>query len=152
MLGSRILNVFLRASQFICALIVMGLMAWFEHLMKGVDSDVDPQPQVIYTLVLAVISIIAAVILFIPFTTSMIHYVWDFIMMVGWFAAFGVLLNWYGTPECNGDDWCDRWKTAEAFSFISALLWLGSTLLGLVLVHNVRQGVVYADHPVRSYV
>jgi hypothetical protein len=109
----------------------MGLMAWFENQLRNVNSDIDPQPQVIYTLVISVISILAAVILFIPFTTSMIHYAWDFIMMVAWFAAFGILVNWYGSPDCNQNGWCDRWKTAEAFSFISAILWLCSMLLVL---------------------
>ena len=114
-----------------CIQIVLGLMAWFENQLRHVDSDIDPQPQVIYTLVISVVSVLAAVILFIPFTTSMIHYAWDFIMMVAWFAAFGILVNWYGSPDCNQNGWCDRWKTAEAFSFISAILWLCSMLLVL---------------------
>jgi len=149
MLGARILNVFLRAAQFVCAVIVMGIMAWFESLYQGVASNVQPQPQVIYTLVVSVLAAASAVIFFIPFAVSMMHYFWDFIMMVAWFAAFGVLINYYGTPDCNSDQSCQRWQTAEAFSFISAILWGLSMLVGLTLVHNVRQGVVFADHPVR---
>jgi hypothetical protein len=117
----------------------MSLMAWFESQYKGVASNVDPQPQVIYTLVLSVVSIIAAAILFIPFATSMMHYFWDFIMMVGWFAAFGVLISWYGTPDCNNNAWCQRWQTAEAFSFISAILWLGSMLVVLYYLWRMEE-------------
>jgi hypothetical protein len=107
----------------------MGIMAWFESLYQGVDSNVQPQPQVIYTLVVSVLAAASAVIFFIPFTISMVHYFWDFIMMVAWFAAFGVLINYYGTPDCNNDQSCQRWQTAEAFSFISAILWGFSMLL-----------------------
>jgi hypothetical protein len=103
--------------------IVMGIMAWFESLYQGVASNVQPQPQVIYTLVVSVLAAASAVIFFIPFAVSMMHYFWDFIMMVAWFAAFGVLINYYGTPDCNSDQSCQRWQTAEAFSFISAILW-----------------------------
>jgi hypothetical protein len=104
-------------------------MAWFEDHLQGVASSTSPQPQVIYTLVIACVSAIAAILLFIPFTVSMLHYGWDFLMMVAWFAAFGVLVAYYGDPSCNNNSWCDNWKTAEAFSFISAILWLCSMLL-----------------------
>jgi hypothetical protein len=107
----------------------MGIMAYFESLYKGVDSSVQPQPQIIYTLVISVLAVISAVIFFIPFAMSMMHYLWDFIMMVAWFAAFGVLINYYGTPDCNSDQYCQRWQTAEAFSFLSAILWGLSMLL-----------------------
>ena len=107
----------------------MGIMAWIESLYQGTNTSVQPQPQVIYTLVISVLAAVSAVIFFIPFAISMMHYLWDFLMMVAWFAAFGVLINFYGTPDCNNDQFCQRWQTAEAFSFISAILWGLSTLL-----------------------
>jgi len=153
MLGSRLLNMVLRGLQLVFAALVLGVMAWFETKLHKLKSSTDPHPRVIYTLTVAVVSFIAALIFFIPFTMSIVNYVWDFVMMAAWFAAFGVLVDWFGNPDCHHDDkWCKRWKAAEAFSLISAILWLLSMLLALVVVHRIRQGVVFTDHRTRSRV
>jgi hypothetical protein len=137
-------------------------MAWFEHQLHELSAGTDPHPRVIYTLVVSCISFIAALVLFIPFTVSIINYTWDFLMAVAWFAAFGVLVDWFGDPECdNSNKGCKRWKTAEAFSFISAILWLLSMLLVLysggsemprkILTDNIFQGShCRAPHPPAS--
>jgi lysylphosphatidylglycerol synthetase-like protein (DUF2156 family) len=150
MLGSRLLNMFLRACQAFSAAVVIALAGWFEYQYRNTDSDVDPHWRIIYTLVISCIAFLAALVLFIPFTVSVINYFWDFIMMVLWFVAFGLLLDWFGDPDCNNDKSCKRWKTIEAFSFISAILWGGSMILALILVHHIRQGFIFTDQPVMS--
>jgi hypothetical protein len=107
----------------------LGLAAYFEHEFRNTAESADPHPRVIYTLVLACVAFVAAVVLFIPFTSSIINYAFDFFMVAAWFAAFGVLIDWYGDPTCYNNKWCRRWKTLEAFSFISGFLWLLSMIL-----------------------
>ena len=64
----------------------------------------------------------------------------DLLISLAWFAVFGVLID-YIKDNCNnpvfdlhdiGDGgFCGRWRTAEAFAFISACLWLLSALAGI---------------------
>lgn len=63
----------------------------------------------------------------------------DVILSLAWFAAFGLLVDTiHQIPRCRTFDWyfpgsdhslCTRWKAAEAFSFLSAILWLVSALV-----------------------
>ena len=62
----------------------------------------------------------------------------DVLISFAWFAAFGALVDAIMKNNCgdiwewhsfNSDSMCDRWKAAEAFSFLSAVFWLVSTLL-----------------------
>lgn len=61
-----------------------------------------------------------------------------------WFAAFGILVDAIKQiPRCGVWNWhfgnfgnwggghslCTRWKVAEAFSFLSAIIWLVSALV-----------------------
>lgn len=59
----------------------------------------------------------------------------DVIISLAWFAAFGILVNALNRMPCGGVfQWgnirvgrgCSRWKAAEAFSFLSAVVWLVS--------------------------
>jgi hypothetical protein len=62
----------------------------------------------------------------------------EIVIALAWFAAFGLLVNTLDGLPCGGIwNWagitdnsnCGRWKAAEAFSFLSAILWLVSGLL-----------------------
>jgi hypothetical protein len=73
----------------------------------------------------------------------------DIVIALCWFAAFGLEVDALGNLNCGGafswgyigdNDLCGHWKAAEAFSFLSALIWLvsgilvcGRTSFGLVL-------------------
>jgi hypothetical protein len=61
------------------------------------------------------------------------------IISFAWFAAFGILVDAIHNMNC-GSIWawhfttrtvnaCGRWKAAEAFSFLSAIVWLTSALV-----------------------
>jgi hypothetical protein len=47
---------------------------------------------------------------------------------------------------------CERWKAAVAFSFLSGIFWLASTLLGLWFVHKARRGQPVAVDGTAGYV
>lgn len=62
----------------------------------------------------------------------------DLLLSFAWFAAFGVLVDVLKKMDCGRPfDWghitdggvCSRWKAVEAFSFVSAILWLVSTIV-----------------------
>lgn len=62
----------------------------------------------------------------------------DVVLALAWFAAFGILVDELNSLPCGSIwDWgvindyndCSRWKAAEAFSFLSAIVWLISGLL-----------------------
>jgi hypothetical protein len=68
----------------------------------------------------------------------------DILISFAWFAAFGVLVDTIRHLPCGsiwswhfrGDQTCGRWKAAEAFSFLSAIVWLVSAIV--VCDENVR--------------
>lgn len=61
----------------------------------------------------------------------------DILISFAWFAAFGVLVDTIRRLPCGsiwswhfrGDQTCGRWKAAEAFSFLSAIVWLASGIV-----------------------
>lgn len=61
----------------------------------------------------------------------------DVIISLAWFAAFGLLVNAINQLPCGSiwnwgfvhDSVCGRWKAAEAFSFLSGIMWLVSALI-----------------------
>jgi hypothetical protein len=61
----------------------------------------------------------------------------DILISFAWFAAFGILVDYLHDLPCGsiwswrfgGDGICGRWKAAEAFSFLSAILWLVSAIV-----------------------
>lgn len=81
----------------------------------------------------------------------------DVIISCAWFAAFGILVDaihkfscgsiWHWGGITHGDS-CGRWKAAEAFSFISACVWMVS---GLV-VCSPQSTHLLADLAVHPYI
>jgi hypothetical protein len=70
----------------------------------------------------------------------------DIVISLCWFAAFGLLVDTLNGLPCGGifnwggitnSDYCGRWKAAEAFSFLSAIIWLVSGILVSRLHGNV---------------
>ena len=64
----------------------------------------------------------------------------DIIISLAWFAVFGLIVDALNEITCgrvfdwdswriNFDNFCGHWRAAEAFSFLSAVIWLVSGLL-----------------------
>lgn len=116
-----------------------------------------PHARFIYTEIVAGLSILLALLWILPFAGGFFSWPIDLILSFAWFAAFGLLVNFVHGTNCGGStfDWsnithggvCNRWRTAEAFSFLSAILWLASTLLGLWFLHRERRKDIRADAP-----
>ncbi|KAF2007207.1 integral membrane protein [Amniculicola lignicola CBS 123094] len=147
MIVSRAFSLFFRFSEFVCAAVVLGIMA---HFLNDYDkTHVGPLSREIYTTVIASLSVLFSVIWMIPTTHQFLHYPIDLFLSAAWFAAFGVLVNWIGRFNCGGawywggirrwNSYCGQWRAAEAFSFIGACFWFASFLLGVYVYHKLRQ-------------
>ncbi|PSN70405.1 hypothetical protein BS50DRAFT_632295 [Corynespora cassiicola Philippines] len=154
MIFSRLASIILRFAQFVCAAIVLGLVAYFLHQRD--EYGVGPLGRSIYTVIIAALSVICSLLWMIPTTSSIISYASDLFFSAAWFAAFGVLVNYYRRVNC-GSIWawdgitfrrgntCGQWNAAQAFSFLSAIFWFASFLLGIIVYHRLSRG-----HPVTT--
>ncbi|KAF2658574.1 integral membrane protein [Lophiostoma macrostomum CBS 122681] len=150
MLFSRIVSVFLRFGEFVCAGVVLGLMA---HLLHKYDhTHTGPLAREIYTITVAALSTLFALVWLIPTKRNLLHYPFDLLLSVAWFAAFAVLVDYIRKANCGyffywGDisvrnhSSCGQWKAAEAFSFIAACFWFVSFLLGVWVYHKLSEPV-----------
>ncbi|OJJ48344.1 hypothetical protein ASPZODRAFT_150592 [Penicilliopsis zonata CBS 506.65] len=134
---SRIVSIALRVAQIVFAAIVAGVIGWYlAHFTT--HGNVWPQARWIYTEVVAGLSILLGLLWLIPFSWGFFSWPFDLVISFAWFAAFGILVNAIHKFDCGGvfrwtlftnNSSCGRWKTAEAFSFLSAIVWLASALL-----------------------
>lgn len=138
----RIINIVLRAAELVFATIVAGVTG--QHLHQYRHASNWSQGRWIYTEVIAALSMFFSLIWLIPFSWSFVHWPVDIILSLCWWAAFGLLVNmldgscgyvfdWNNVHPISGDQ-CGKFKADIAFTFLSALLWLVSALLGIYWV------------------
>lgn len=72
------------------------------------------------------------------------------VFTIGWAAVFAVLVDWFNGTGC-GSAWnwvgfslhrsntCGQWKAAQAFSFLSMIMWLASAIFGVIVVHRLSK-------------
>lgn len=145
---TRVVSFLLRIGEIAFAAVVAGLIGWY--LDQFDDSDTWPDARWIYTEVVAGVSIILGLIWLIPFAGGFINWPLDLLISFAWFAAFGLLVDalhknhcgeiWYWRDFSN-DTICDRWRAAEAFSFLSAVFWIVSALLGIWFIHRTTDAI-----------
>jgi hypothetical protein len=144
MIVTRTLSLALRAAQVICATIVLALTAHFLHLYNATSSSSSPSSptdRLIFSVVIAAMSVVLALIWMVPTTSSIIHWAVELLLAAAWFAVFGVLQDWYDNVLLCGDGWrwrffnggCGQWSAVQAFAFLSAVLWGVSAVLGVMV-------------------
>ncbi|KAJ5197111.1 hypothetical protein N7449_007590 [Penicillium cf. viridicatum] len=146
---SRLASIILRVAEIAFAAVVAGVIGHYlaEVNHSGADVDWWPQSRWIYTEVIAGLSILLGLIWLIPFSSGFFSWPMDILISFAWFAAFGVLVDTIRRLPCGsiwswhfrGDQTCGRWKAAEAFSFLSAIIWLTSAIVGIWFTFRVRQ-------------
>jgi len=152
-------SIILRLAELAFAAIVAGLTGIYLHSVQ--NTDTWDQGRFIYTEVVAGLSIILAIVWLFPFSGSFIHYPADFLISIMWWVSFGLLVrwldggcgyifNWTGIAV-NDSNSCSVWRANLAFTFLSALCWLVSALLGLYWVHRHRRAPVEAGYRRRWY-
>ena len=130
--------------------IVAGLVGVYLHDYTRASGL--PLGRFIYAEVVAGISLLLGLLWLLPFASSFTSWPVDVFISFAWFAVFGVLVHWMRTgTACQGDTFawdqigfarnniCGRWRAVEAFSFLSAIVWLVSALVGLWFVHRERR-------------
>jgi hypothetical protein len=98
---ARIFNIILRAAELGFSSIVAGITAWILHKS---NSNTHGLGRFIYTEVIAALAILTSLILLIPCSSSFTHWPWDFFLSIGWFVAFGLLVNVSDPAFENTDD------------------------------------------------
>ncbi|EED17622.1 integral membrane protein [Talaromyces stipitatus ATCC 10500] len=156
---SRLFSVLLRLAELACAAVVAGIVGYYLHRWSDDHLSAWAQGRWIYTEVIAGLSLLLGLLWLIP--TAHTFFIWpiDIIISLCWFAAFGLLVDALDGVDCGTafswgyighNDWCGRWKAAEAFSFLSAIIWLVSGILGIYFVWRVdrRRNYVYGRYSV----
>ncbi|OAA33553.1 integral membrane protein [Moelleriella libera RCEF 2490] len=153
----RIVSLVLRSAELVFAAIVAGVTGDYLHKSQGTAWD---HARFIYTISVAGLSILLGLIWLFPFSSTFTHWPVDVFMSLLWWAAFGLLANLLGS-SCgaifNWDnisprgDQCGRFKAVLAFSFLSAILWLASALIGLLWVRKHERRVVADGQPRRRW-
>ena len=85
----KVISVILRFSEFACAVIVLGILSRFCHLISLAEADVDG--RIIYAMVVASIGIIYSVFLSPPFKSLFLAFPFDFVLFVMWLVAYCLL-------------------------------------------------------------
>ncbi|KAI4125854.1 MAG: hypothetical protein LQ347_005212 [Umbilicaria vellea] len=147
-ISARLLSIPLRISELAFAAIVAGLVGHYIRAFAILDNW--PYSRSVYTEVIAGLSIIFALIWLLPFTGGFLHYPIDLFLSAAWLIVFAVDMGFVGPLDC-GHIWrsveisqkgmCEKWKAAVAFSFLSALLWLLSALVGLRFIRSAHRDV-----------
>lgn len=138
---SRIVSIALRFSQFVTAGVVLGLTAYFLHQKEA--HDIGPFSRLIYSVVIASISVWVALLWMVLPHATPVHFVTDLIFCAAWFAVFGLLQDYYDDEMECGSPWrwdsirvtknyCGQWNGAQAFSFLAAIFWFASFLVGIL--------------------
>lgn len=158
MILTDLFSMILRLAELAFAAIVAGLTG--EHLHDTQNVSAWDNGRHIYTIVVAAISILLAIVWLFPFSGSFIHWPTDFIISLMWFAAFGLLVDWlngacgyvfdWSHIRLRGNDICAKQKAIVAFAFLSAICWLASAILGILWVRR-REAVATTGHRRRWY-
>ncbi|PLB37919.1 MARVEL domain-containing protein [Aspergillus candidus] len=143
---SRILSIALRTVEIICGAVVAGIIGYYLNSFDKLETW--SQARWIYTEVVAAVSIILGFLWLIPCSFGFFSWPFDVIISCAWFAAFGILVDTIHKSSCGSTwDWggithgdsCGRWKAAEAFSFISACVWMVSGIVGIWFTFRSRR-------------
>lgn len=143
---TRIVSLALRVGELIFATVVAGLIGSYLHDFD--KKNAWPKKRFVYTEVIAGVSILLSLLWLLPFASSIFGWPMDLILAAAWFAAFALLVDSLHGQDCGRTfNWsgitnsglCNRWKAAEAFSFLSAIFWLVSAIIGLWAMAKARR-------------
>ncbi|KAH6645611.1 hypothetical protein BKA67DRAFT_119749 [Truncatella angustata] len=147
----KIISACFRVLEFGCAVIILGVLARFFHLLNQFNGPKDS--RLVYAISIASISIATSLILLPPLKYSFFLFPLDFALFTCWIVCFALLEDLSGTNTCSapwfntywGVYWvnapgnttivstsvCSKWRAVLAFSFITAFCWLINAFLGL---------------------
>ncbi|ORY68790.1 marvel domain-containing protein [Pseudomassariella vexata] len=139
-----LLSMVLRVAELVFACIVAGVNGAYLHAVENTSSW--DQARFIFAEVVAGLSILLAIIWLFPFSGSFVHWPVDLVISICWFVAFGLIVRLLDGACGSAFDWegikfrgvsqCGNWKAIIAFSFLSAICWLVSAIIGFMWVRD----------------
>jgi len=155
---SKVCSVILRVWELCCAAIVAGLVGRYMHLVY--EANANPGSRIIYTIVIASISLFLSLVFMPPFKFTFYCFLIDFILWICWMVSFGLLQGLTGGAGCRsywywntwgyywggwyhmvpvvlpsqslvGTTACAQWRAAVSFVFIGGWGWFFSGVLGI---------------------
>jgi hypothetical protein len=151
---ARIISIVLRIAQFITAAVVLGLIAYFLHQYD--KYHVGPFNRLVYSVIIAAISVWLSLLWVILPHATWAHWLTDLIFCAAWFAVFGLLQDYYDDSINCGSTWawnninftnnyCGQWNAAQAFSFLAAVFWFASFIVGVLAWSKAKHAPVATD-------
>ena len=96
--GSKICSVILRFGELASAAIVVGILGRYLAILA--DANIDAGSRIIYSEVIAGISLLFSIVLFPPLKYSFYCFPIDFALFICWIVAFALLCN-VSRPWCQ---------------------------------------------------
>lgn len=90
-LTHRIATMLLRIAQLASACIVLGILARFCYQITV--AQVSANARIVYTLVIACITVVFSVLFCAPFNILALSFPFDFVLFVTWLVAFALLAS-----------------------------------------------------------
>ncbi|KAJ4345043.1 hypothetical protein N0V95_005985 [Ascochyta clinopodiicola] len=86
----------------------------------------------------------------------------DLVFTAGWAAAFALLVRWFDDADCGSawswsgislsrGNYCGQWRAAQAFSFLSLVMWFTTFVLGVITYHRLTRQPVVNEGPGKSF-
>ena len=119
--------------------IVVGIVSHFLYYYE--DNTAYPNVRLVYTEVVAALSMLCSILRMVFWTTEFYNTGADLFISFAWFAAFGSLMEYVDCYHCTtspfnihyrnkiGDGLCNEWRVAEAFAFITGVFFLGNAII-----------------------
>jgi hypothetical protein len=89
--ASKVISVLFRFVELVCAVIVAAIIGRYLNYVH--DAHAGSGSRIIYAIVIAGISIVAALALIVPWMGSFWAFPLDIILFILWIVAFGLLVN-----------------------------------------------------------
>lgn len=97
---SEITSVFLRGIELVSASTIAGILGTYLHYLS--DADVEANSRIVYTIVIAGISIFISIVFMPPLKYSFYGFPLDFALFICWMVSFGLLVNVRLDPSYHG--------------------------------------------------
>jgi len=119
--------------------IVVGIVGHFLYYYE--DNTAYPNVRLVYTEVVAILSMLCSILWMVLWTTEFYNIGADLFISFAWFAAFGSLMEYVDCHHCTtspfnihyrnkiGNGLCKEWRVAEAFAFITGIFFLGNAII-----------------------
>jgi uncharacterized membrane protein YhaH (DUF805 family) len=99
---NRTFNLCVRIGQILLATVVLGVASYTLHQPRE-GEDHQAISRILMTFTLAVLAIVVALVMMLPFNNMLVRWLTDLLLSGAWFVNFVLLQDWY---DVTGDKVC----------------------------------------------